>query len=66
MELAIYNVLSLLNETVQHENIRIIIKGNICSFEWCIVCLSKCLWTKLQGKDQNFWIIPRTGTKSSP
>ena len=29
------------NETVQRENTSIIIKVNACSFEWCMVCLSK-------------------------
>ena len=24
----------------------------------------KCLWTKLQGNDQNFWIIPRIFKKT--
>ena len=41
MEWTIYNVLKLLNETVQRENTSIIIKVNASSFEWCMVCLSK-------------------------
>ena len=60
MEWTIYNVLSILIETVQLENISIIVKVSSRSFELCIVCLLKCLWTKLQGNDQNFWIIPRS------
>ena len=59
MDWAIYNMLYLLNETLQRDNISIITKVKPRSFEWCIVCLSqKCLWTKLQGKDQSFGIIP--------
>ena len=41
MEWAVYNVLLLLNETVQQENISIIIKVKTFSFEWCILYLSK-------------------------
>ena len=26
--------------------------------------LKKCLWTKLQDNDQNFWIIPRNTENS--
>ena len=39
MEWAIYNVLYLLNETVQREHTSI--KVNASSFEWRMVCLSK-------------------------
>ena len=59
MEWTIYNVLCLLNETLQLEIINIIIKVKTCSFEKCIICPQKCHWTKLQGNDQNFMIIPR-------
>ena len=41
MEWVIYNLLLLLNETVQQKYISIIIKVKDSSFEWCIVCLSK-------------------------
>ena len=41
MEWAIYNVLYLLNEKEQREHTSIIIKVNACSFEWCMICLSK-------------------------
>ena len=42
MEWTIYNdVLYLLNGTLQRENFSIIIKLKTCSFEWCIICLSK-------------------------
>ena len=44
MEWIIYNVLSILIETVQLENISIIVKVNSRSFELCIVCLLKNLF----------------------
>ena len=59
MEWAVYNVMLLLHETVQRENISIIIKIKTCSFEWCIVCLSNISLKKLHGKNQNLWNIPR-------
>ena len=39
MEWAIYNVLELLNETVQRENTSIVKKVNASTFECCMVCL---------------------------
>ena len=41
MERTIYNVLLLLNKTVQQEHINLIIKITAGTFEWCIVYLSK-------------------------
>ena len=41
MEWKIYNVLYILIETVQPENISIIVKLKTRLFEWCIVCLLK-------------------------
>ena len=41
MEWAKYNVLYLLNETVQRENTSINKKVNASTFEWCMVCLTK-------------------------
>ena len=41
MEWTIYNVLYLLNETLQRENSSINLKVKTSSFEWCIICLSK-------------------------
>ena len=54
MEWTLKNVLQLLIETIQRENISIIITVKTRSFEWGIVCLSKMSLDKAKRQRSEF------------